>query len=142
MTQTPQPVQQVQSTGEALIDPVVEHAERLTRVEGNLTQTEERLNRQVLETEGALRKAIEESGGAATERVNTLMSRLETLEEKLNAMAVHPVKTSEETAVVAAQPVEGAVTFVTPPIEESPAPPERERRSIRHKRKNRRAAKK
>lgn len=140
MTQTP-PQQVVKDTGAELIDPVVDHAERLTKVEGNLTHTEERLNRQIVETETQLRQALEASGGDVTSRINSLMDKLGALEEKVNALAVHPVKTGEEGAgAVVAVPGE-AVTLVTPPVEDSPSPPEKERRSIRHRRKNRRIKK-
>lgn len=137
MTQTP-PQQVVKDTGAELIDPVVDHAERLTKVEGNLVHTEERLNRQIVDTETQLRQALEASGGDVTSRVNALMDKLGVLEEKINAMAVHPVKTGEEGASAVVAVPGDAVTLVTPSVEDSPSPPEKERRSIRHRRKTRR----
>jgi hypothetical protein len=122
----------VGDTGDALVDPIVKHEGRLTQVENNVTQAEERLNRQIIETESQLRTAIQER--AAQETITTLEARIVALEAKLEEKISHPVETVETPGTQ----IKGAVEFVTPPIEESPTPPERERKSIRHKRKNRR----
>lgn len=116
-------------TGDELIDPVIQHTERITKLEGGLTQTEERLNTQLIDTERRLREAID--ANAAQETIRSLENRIVSLEAKLEEMATHPVETTE---TVPAQ----AATLVIPEVEETPAPPEKERRSIRHKRRGKR----
>lgn len=121
-----------QDTGDTLISPVLQHTERLTNLERDLPQAEERLNKKLLETEAQLREAIQ--ANAAQKTIEELTSRIMTLESKLEQTVTHPVETTE------AAP-SGAVDFVAPVVEESPTPPEKERRSIRHRRKARRTKK-
>lgn len=133
VTHVPDETQKVaQDTGDTLVSPVLQHTERLTNLERDLPQTEERLNKKIVETEAQLREAIQ--ANAAQKTIEELTQRILTLESKLEEKATHPVETTE------AAPA-GAVEFVAPEVEESPTPPEKERRSIRHRRKARRTKK-
>lgn len=121
-----------QDTGDTLVSPVLQHTERLTNLERDLPQAEERLNKKLLETEAQLREAIQ--ANAAQKTIEELTQRVLSLESKLEATATQTARATE------AAP-SGAVDFVAPEVEESPTPPEKERRSIRHRRKARRTKK-
>jgi uncharacterized coiled-coil protein SlyX len=125
-------VHTVEGAGNELIDPVIQHTERITNLESGMSAQEERLNNRIIELESQLREAINAKAGE--ERIASLEEKIVALQSKLEDTATHPVETAE--AVPGA-----AVTLVTPVVEDSPAPPEQERRSIRHRRKNRRTKK-
>jgi hypothetical protein len=121
-----------EGAGNELIDPVLQHTERITNLETGLTASEERLNTRIIDTEAQLREAI--AANAAQSTIEALEARIVALEAKLEDKGVHPVETIE------AAPGQAAA-FVVPAVEESPANPAKERRSIRHRRKNRGKAK-
>lgn len=134
-----QAVHTAQDTGDSLIDPVIQHTERITNLESGLSASEERLNNRIIETESQLREAI--AANAAQSTIEALEARIVALEAKLEEKGTHPVETAENApGEVAAVPA-GAVAFVAPVVEDSPSRPEKERRSIRHRRKNRRKGK-
>jgi hypothetical protein len=120
--QPPQVVPVVQPANE-LIAPVVDHAEKITRIEEKQAQHEQELFRQLSELESRL-------SNASKEDAERLYTRINELETKLEAMATKPAEELDE-----------AVDFEVPPIEESPAPPEDMPRGRRAKRKARRKAK-
>lgn len=118
-----------------LVQPVIDHTEKITRLEERQTQQEAELYRRLSETESQLRQAIEEGGRGASERIATLEEKLEGLLAKIEAAAA-PAPAPEAPA---APP--GGVDFEVPAIEESPAPPEKVQRGIRARRKQRREGK-
>lgn len=120
-----------QSTPE-LVAPLVDHTEKITRLEERVTQQESDLFRRLNETESQLRQAIEEGGRGSAERIAALEEKLEGLLSKIEAAAPAPVAPSAPA---------GGVEFEVPPIEESPAPPEKVQRGIRARRKKRREGK-
>ena len=113
--------------GEDLTDPVIQHTERITRIEEQQAQQQERMIRELGDLESRLRNATQEEA-------QSLYRRIDALEEKITALATKPVEEVEEA------PGE-AVEFVEPAVEPSPAPPEKERRGLRYRRKARKSKK-
>lgn len=125
--ETPQVIAPVIDTGNELIAPVVDHTEKLTRLEERQQQQESDFYRRISETEEQLRQAIEAGGQGMSERISALESKLEAL----------LTKAEEE----APEEVPDAVEFGEPEVEQSPAPPEKMPRGIRARRKARRGKK-
>jgi hypothetical protein len=108
----------VVDTGEReLIDPVINLTERATRIEEQQARHQEELVRQLGELETRL-------ANASSSQVDSLRERIASLEAKLEAATPPDVPESVELTV--------------PDIEASPAPPEKERRGLRHRRKAKR----
>lgn len=110
----------VVSTGDALVAPVVDHAAKIAEIEQKQAQHEEKLFRELGELESRLRNA---SG----DELRMLAERIAGVESKLEAAAMETVET-----------VPDAVELAAPEVENSPAPPEKERRGLRHRRRARR----
>lgn len=127
-----QAVHTAQDTGDSLIDPVIQHTERITNLESGMSAQEERLNNRIIELESQLREAI--AAKAGEERITSLEEKIVALQAKLEEKGTHPVETVEGAPA-------GAVAFVAPVVEDSPSSPEKERRSIRHRRFKRRKGK-
>jgi len=125
-SETPVIVQQADSAVAPVVDHTIEHAERMTRMEDRMSKHEEDVFRRMDEMRAELGRAIEEGNQAAANRINEMLTRLE-------SMATSTAETVEE-------PVEGGVEFIAPEVEESPASPEQEKRGRRAKRKARRKA--
>lgn len=121
--EVPQIVAPVVHAGEDLTDPVIQHTEKITRIEERQAQQEERLIRELGDLESRVRNASEETAQG-------LYRRISEIEDKITALAEKPVEAAEDA------PGE-AVEFVEPVVEPSPAPPEKERRGLRHRRKAR-----
>lgn len=121
-----------------LVKPVIDHTEKITRLEERQTQQEAELYRRLSETESQLRQAIEEGGRGASLRIATLEEKIEGLLARIEAAAAAPAPApAPETPAAPA----GGIDFEVPPIEESPAPPEKVQRGIRARRKQRREGK-
>ncbi len=106
---------------EAVTDHTIQHAEKISALEGKVSQQEQDFYRRLSEAETQLRTAIEEGGRGAQERITEL-------ENKIAAMtAPPPVET----------PPPG-VPFEVPEVERTPASPERMSRGIRARRVKRR----
>src|SRR6266699_220337 len=105
----------VVETGNELVAPVVDHAERVTRIEERQAQHQEEMLRQIGELETRLQNA---SG----EQVTRLEARIAELEGRLEREAAPPE----------------SVELELPDVETSPAPPEKIRQGLRHRRKERR----
>lgn len=120
----PAVVAPVIDTGNELVAPVIDHTEKLAQLEAKTNQQESDFYRRISETEDQLRQAIEAGGQGMSERITALESKLEALLAK-----------AEE---VPEEELPNAVDFEVPPIEDSPAPPEKMPRGIRARRKARR----
>jgi hypothetical protein len=119
----PQIVAPIVKASDDLTDPVIQHTEKITRIEEKQAQQEEKLFRELGELESRVRSASEETAQGLYTRINEI-------EAKLAAIQVKPVEDVE------AIPGE-AVEFAEPIVESSPAPPEKERRGLRHRRRAR-----
>lgn len=120
------PVTTVVEGGKELTAPVVEHTERITRIEEHQAQQEEKLYRD-------LQSLREELANASSEQISGIHSRMDAIETKLSELLA---KSTEEVEEVP----EGAVEMVTPEVQVNPEPPEKQRQSRRFKRKARRKA--
>lgn len=113
-------IQPVIDTGEKeLIDPVLNLTERTTRVEERQAQHQQEMLRQLQDLEGRLVTATGSQVGA-------LEHRIATLEGKIERQADIPDETVELTL---------------PDVETSPAPPEKMRQGLIHRRKAKRSKK-
>lgn len=110
--------QPVDATGDALVDPIVSHTEKITRIEERQAQHQEAMVRQLEELEERLRNA-------SSSQVEGLIERINTLEAKLT-----------ESTRVEATP--HSVEIVPPAIVTSPEPVEKIRQGLIHRRKARR----
>lgn len=111
----------VEKTNE-LVQPVVDHTEKITRIEERQAQHQEEMMRQL----GTLEERLARSTGS---QVEVLERRIAELEAKI-AEAAEPVIPDE------------SVDLVLPEIEPSPAPPEKARSGMRHRRKAKQKGKK
>lgn len=122
----------VPPTGD-LVAPVVDVTQRVTRVEEQQAQHAERLARDIAELEERVRSASASQVGTLEERINALSAKLEALSQP-------PVQQIEEIP----ESTEDAIEMTTPEIEEAPEPPEKRRKGIhgrkREKRRNKRTA--
>ena len=109
----------VQEANHELVAPVVDHAEKITRLEEHQARQEEEYGRQLIELEGRL-------STATGSQVSALEEKIAALEAKIEASAAAPVEA-----------VPDAVDFSVPDVEPSPAPPEKIRQGMRHRRKAR-----
>lgn len=107
-------------TGNELTQPVVDHTEKITRLEERQAQMQEDRFREMRELEERLMSAT-------ASQAQGLQERIAALEAKIEAAAT-------ETAEVP----EAGVEVVLPEVENSPAPPEKIRQGMRHRRKARR----
>ncbi len=132
MTQTPQgehqhatsqtpPVSTVIDTGDELTQPIIDHTEKITRIEERQAQHQEEMMRQLASLEERLMNA---SSG----QVEGLRTRIGELEAKIESAPPEA-------------PIPESVTLTLPDVETSPAPPERERHGLRHRRAARRKRK-
>ena len=110
--------QPIDQTGDALVTPIVDHTEKITRIEERQAQHQEEMIRQLSELEERLRTA-------SSSQVEGLISRINALEEKLTA-----------SARVEATP--HSVEIVPPAIVTSPEPVEKIRQGLIHRRKAKR----
>lgn len=120
-------IQPVVETGQQLVQPVVDHTEKITRIEERQAQQEEKLSRQLFELEDRL-------ANASGERARQLEEKIAGLEAKLAEQATAPVEATEQAPT-------DAVELAAPEVEASPAPPEKLRKGMRHRKRARRAAK-
>jgi hypothetical protein len=111
------------NAGEELTQPVIDHTEKITRIEERQAQHEVELLRQLTELEGRLQTATASQAQAIEERMARIEAKL------------------EETAAAPIEAIPEAVDFDVPPIEESPAPPEKVKRGVRARRKAKRSNK-
>jgi len=106
----------VVETGNELVAPVVDHAERVTRIEERQAQHQEEMFRE-------LRALEERLQTASSSQVQGLMDRISHLEGKIETETHIP---------------DESVELTLPDVETSPAPPEKIRQGLRHRRKERR----
>lgn len=122
--EVPQVITPVVETESKLTEPLIDHASKIAHIEERQSQHEVELVRQLGDLESRLQTATASQASAIEERIARIEARL------------------EEIATAAAEPVEeelpNAVDFEVPPIEDSPAPPEKMPRGIRARRKARR----
>lgn len=119
----PPVVAPVINTGDELTKPIIDHTEKITRIEERQAQHEEKLFRELSELESRVQNASQE-------KAEELYRRISEIEAKIEALATKPVEVAEEA------PGE-AVEFVEPVVESSPAPPENIRKGLRHRRRAR-----
>ncbi|SRR6266567_1403335 len=106
----------VVDTSDHLVAPVVDHTEKITRIEERQAQHQEELVRQL----AALEERLQTASGAQVAR---LEEKIATLEGKLAQEAAPPE----------------SVELELPEVETSPAPPEKIRQGLRHRRKSKRS---
>lgn len=122
--QTPPVVAPVIDTGNELVAPVVDHTEKITRIEERQAQMQEERFREMRELEERLQSA-------SASQVQGIMERIAALEAKIEAAS----------ASAEAEPEGAGVELELPDVETSPAPPEKVRQGLRHRRKARRKGK-
>lgn len=110
-----QPV--LETANDELVAPVIDHAEKITRIEERQAQHQVELARQLVELEERLRTA---SGS----QIDSLMQRIAGLEDKIAASAEENVGVPDE-----------SIELELPEVEASPAPPEKIKQGLRHRRK-------
>ncbi len=104
------------------------HENRITKLEEGQTAQDTALIQQLNDLRTELMQAIEARDPG--EKISALADRLLAVEGRVEDVAAQPVNAVED---------EGpGATFEAPAIEESPAPPEKERRGIHARRKKRR----
>lgn len=111
-TPAPAPVTAVVDAGSELTQPIVDHTEKITRLEERFRE---------------MRELEERLLNATASQAQGLQERMAALEAKMEAAAT-------ETAEVP----EAGVDVVLPEVEDSPAPPEKMKQGMRHRRKARR----
>lgn len=89
-------VTQTDTAAQHVIDPVIHHTEKITRLEEQLGHQGEKLTNDMFQMESRLNEAI--SRGAGQEQIDALRSRLESIENSLSDLA----------AKVTAPPVQAA----------------------------------
>ena len=119
-TPAPAPVTAVVDAGSELTQPIVDHTEKITRLEEQQARMQEERFREMRELEERLLNAT-------ASQAQGLQERMAALEAKMEAAAT-------ETAEVP----EAGVDVVLPEVEDSPAPPEKMKQGMRHRRKARR----
>ena len=78
-------VTQTDSAAQELTDPVINHAERITKLEGDLGHMGEKLTNDLFETERRLNEAI--SHGVGQDAIDALRDRISALEGSITALA-------------------------------------------------------
>lgn len=120
----PQVITPVVETESKLTEPLIDHAGKIAHIEERQAQHELELVRQLGDLEGRLQTATTSQAAAIEERIARIESRL----EEIASAATKPVE----------EELPGAVDFEVPPIEESPAPPQKERKGIAARRRKKR----
>ncbi len=123
-TQTPPVITPVIDAGSELVAPVVDHTEKITRIEERQAQHQEEMVRQLAGLEERLVTAT-------SSQVAGIEERIVKLEEKIAASA----------AASAEEIVPDSVDMNLPDVEASPAPPEKMRQGLSHRRKAKRKGK-
>lgn len=119
-------VQPVIEAGSAVVQPVVDHAAKIAAIEERESQRQVEHARELAELEERLRSAT-------GNQLDSILERIGKIEE---AQAASAQAAAEEIA-----DKEG-VELAIPEVENSPAPPERIRQGMRHRRKARKAGNK
>jgi hypothetical protein len=114
----------VVETESHLTEPLIDHAGKIAHIEERQSQHELELVRQL----GDLETRLQSATGS---QVSAISERIAALEAKIEAMAPPPVEEAEDIP-------DEAVEFAEPEVEPSPAPPEKVRKGLRHRRKARR----
>lgn len=109
----------VHEASNELVAPVVDHTEKITRIEERQAQQQEEYIRKIAELEDRLRTA-------SSDKVAGIETRIAELEGKI----------ATQNAAIKATPQ--SVDLVVPDVVPSPAPPERVRQGLSHRRKARR----
>ena len=89
-------VTQTDTAAEHVIDPVIQHAERITGLERDLGSLGEKLTTQLFDTEARLNRAISE--GVGQEQINGLRDRITSLESSISELATRLTKPPVEAA--------------------------------------------
>lgn len=105
-----------------LTQPVIDHTEKITRIEERQAQHQEEMLRQLSGLEERL-------ANATGSQIDSLLMRIAKLEDKIAATA-EPVIPDD------------SIELTLPEIEPSPAPPEKARQGLRHRRIAKRKGKK
>ncbi len=105
-----------------LVAPVIDHTEKITRIEERQSRHEEDILRQIGELESRLSEASQSQANSIYERIAGLEGKLENLVEKAPPEA----------------PIPESVELTLPDVETSPAPPEKMRQGLSHRRKAKR----
>jgi hypothetical protein len=121
---TPPVIAPVIDAGNELVAPVIDHAEKITHLEERQSQQEEAFYRRLSELQ-------QELTTATGSQVAAIEERMAGIERKLEEMATPPAEAIEDVP-------DEAVEFAEPEVESSPAPPEKVRKGLRHRRKARR----
>lgn len=121
---TQQIVTPVIETESHLTEPLIDHAGKIAHIEERQSQHELELVRQL----GDLETRLQTAQGS---QVSAISERIAALETKIEALAAPPVEETEDLP-------DEAVEFTEPEVETSPAPPEKLRKGLRHRRKARR----
>ena len=114
----PPVVAPVIDTGNELVAPVVDHTEKITRIEERQAQHQEEMMRELRGLEDRLVTATGSQVAAIEERMARLETRIE--------------------AAASPDPVPESVELTLPEVEASPAPPEKIRQGLSHRRKAKR----
>lgn len=122
--QTPQVITPVVETESKLTEPLIDHASKIAHIEERQSQHELELVRQLGDLEGRLQTATTSQAAAIEDRIARIESRL----EEIASAATKPVE----------EELPGGVEFEVPEIEDSPEPPQKVRKGIQARRKNRR----
>lgn len=109
------PVTAVVDAGSELTQPVVDHAERITRVEEQQARAQEDRFREMRELEERLLSASNSQVEGLREQIAALTARIEAVPQEV--------------------PEEENVELELPDVDASPAPPEKVRQGLRHRRK-------
>lgn len=118
--ETPPVIAPVIDTGNELLQPVIDHTQRITEIEQRQARAAEETIQQIAQLEERLANASGNQFNEISERIARLESRLE-----------EQIKPVEEIP-------EDGVELAMPEVEASPAPPEKVRRGLRHRRRARR----
>jgi hypothetical protein len=89
------------NTGSELVQPVVDHAAKITEIEGRQSAQEDRLMSQIGEVRSDIARMIEESSTGWQGRVSALEDKLAALLDKSEALTAPPVEAAVETAAEA-----------------------------------------
>lgn len=120
----PQIITPVVETESKLTAPLIDHEGKITRIEERQAQHQEEMARQL---QGLEERLITATGS----QVGALEHRIADMETRMN----------EERVAVSVEPEPEAVDLTLPDVEASPAPPEKIRQGLSHRRKARRKGK-
>lgn len=123
-----QPSTTVIETSKELTQPIIDHTEKIAHIEEQQKQQEEKLYTQLAQLEDRLSRATGENYTAISERIARI-------EEKIEALATKSEEEIEE-------PVDEGVEMTVPDVETSPKPPEKQKRGVRARRKQKRETRK